>query len=82
VRVSGLINQDGRFSLETLQAGSLLQGAQEGRYQARIILSDDDPDLRRRAAKALAPRFLQFQTSGLSFQVPTPEDVTLQLAPR
>jgi hypothetical protein len=82
VRASGVIEPDGSFTLETLHAGAILKGAQEGNYQARIVLSDDDKEIRRQAARALAPRFLQFQTSGLSFQVPTQSGVTLIVAPR
>jgi hypothetical protein len=82
VRASGLIEPDGSFTLETLYAGIIYKGALEGNYQVRIVLSDDDKATRRAAAHALHPRFLQFQTSGLSLQVPTQGDVTLKLAPR
>jgi hypothetical protein len=82
VRASGTIQEDGRFTLETLHAGVILKGAQEGKYQARIILADDDPATRRRAAKALARRFLQFNTSGLSFEAPASGEVVLRVSPR
>ena len=82
VRTSGTIRPDGGFTLETLRAGTILKGTQEGTYQVRIILPDDDRKNRRLAARALAPRFLQFNTSGLSFQVPADDDVTLRVSQR
>jgi hypothetical protein len=80
VRASGQIQEDGSFSLETLQAGVLHSGAVEGAYRVRIVLSDDDPEARRRAAQALHPRFLQFDSSGLSIQVPNNDPVTVVLS--
>lgn len=82
VRASGEIQQDGSFTLETLRAGVILKGAQEGTYQVQFILSDDDRENWSRAMQALAPRFLDYRTSGLSFQVPADGNVTLQVAPR
>jgi hypothetical protein len=82
VRASGVVQPDGRFTLQTLHAGAVLRGAPPGKYRARIILSDEDRASRRRAAQALAPRFLQFQTSGLSFQVPSGGEVTLAVSRR
>lgn len=82
VRASGEIAADGRFTLGTLHEGVLLTGAQEGPYQARILLSDDDRTARRLAARAVAPRYLDFRTAGLSFQAPAAGEVTLTLSPR
>jgi hypothetical protein len=83
VRASGVIQPDGRFTLETLHAGVILKGAPAGTYQARIILDDDgDREARRQRRAAVHPRFLQFKTSGLSFQVPADGDVILKVAPR
>jgi hypothetical protein len=80
VRASGVIQPDGTFALETLHDGVITKGAREGNYRARIILSDDDRASLRRSAQALHPRFLQFQTSGVSFQVPADGDVTVRLS--
>jgi hypothetical protein len=82
VRASGVIGSDGRFVLETLQNGAMRRGAVAGTYNARLVLSDDDPASRRRVAQAIAGRYLKFETSGLTFQVPTSDDITLPLAPR
>jgi hypothetical protein len=83
VRASGVIQPDGSFTLETLHAGVILKGAQEGNYQVRLILDDDgDRESKRRRRAALHPRYLDFKTSGLSFKVPTEGDVLLKVAPR
>src|SRR5262249_44719977 len=49
VRASGTIEADGTVVLETLHVGKIRKGAQEGTYQARIVLSDDDTAVRRKA---------------------------------
>jgi hypothetical protein len=83
VRASGVIEADGRFTLETLHAGNILKGAQAGTYKARIVLGDEgDKESRRLARAAVHPRFLQFESSGLTFQVPAEGDVVLQVSPR
>lgn len=78
VRASGQIQEDGRFILETLHGGKVRKGTQEGTYKVRIVLNDDDPKARRRAAQAIAPRYLKFDTSGLTIQVPS-EEVNLEV---
>jgi hypothetical protein len=82
VRASGTIEPDGSFHLETLQAGVVRKGAVAGTYQVRVILTDDDSAARRRAAKAVHPKALKFETSGLSLQVPATESVRLEVAGR
>ena len=82
VRASGTIEADGTVRLETLHSGKVRKGAQEGTYKVRIVLSDDDKETRRKAAKAVAPKYRDFKTSGLSFQVPPPGEVTLKVTPR
>src|SRR5262245_28261780 len=82
VRASGVIQPDGTFTLETLHAGVIRKGAQAGTYRARIILADEDEKGKRQRPPALAPRYLQFATSGLSVQVPTSGDVTLKVSSR
>jgi hypothetical protein len=82
VRAAGQIQEDGTFALETLQGGSVLKGAVEGTYKARIVLADDDISQRNLAAKAIPARYLQFEKSGLSLQVPTTENVSLKILRR
>jgi hypothetical protein len=83
VRASGVIAEDGSFTLETLHAGVILKGAREGSYKARILPGDeDDREARKRQREALNGKYKQFQTSGLSLQVPTEGEVVLKLAPR
>lgn len=82
VRASGEVRPDGRFTLETLHEGVIKKGALEGAYRARLVLPDDDPQVKKQAARAIDPRFTQFQTAGLSVTVPAAGDVTLTVAPR
>ena len=80
VRAAGEIGPDGSFTLQTLQGGVVRQGAREGTYRVRIIL--DDAASKRRPRRAIAPRYLWFETSGLSLQVPAESAVTLRAAAR
>ena len=82
VRAAGTIEPDGTFALETLHAGEIKKGAVPGTYKVRVILTDDDPAARKRAAKAVHPKALKFETSGLTLQVPPPSEVRLELVAR
>ena len=79
VRASGVIDENGRFTLETLHGGKIWKGAVEGSYQVRLILSDDDKEARRKAAQAISPKALKFESSGLKIQVPANGEVTLKV---
>lgn len=79
VRASGVIEPDGRFHLETIQGGAVVKGAREGSYRVRLILSDDDDASRKLAKKAIPARYFQFDTSGLTVQVPANDDVKLEI---
>jgi hypothetical protein len=82
VRAAGVIGPDGRFTLETLQAGAIQKGAREGKYQVRILPADEDDDGRKLRKPPVAARHLKFETSGLSLQVPANGSVTLAVASR
>jgi hypothetical protein len=82
VRASGVIRPDGSFSLETLHAGKVFQGAQAGTYQVRILPCDDDPASRKRALAVLPKQALQFETAHLTFQVPSEGEVVLKVNPK
>ena len=82
VRAAGTIEADGSFKLETLQAGVVRKGAISGTYKVRVVLADDDPATRKKAARAVSPKALKFETSGLTLQVPPPGEVQLELAAR
>lgn len=82
VRAAGEIRADGTAALETLDAGVMRKGAFEGEYRVRIVVADDDPETRRRAARAVAPRFRKFETSDLTLRVPADGEVTLKLSSR
>ena len=82
VRAAGQIQEDGSFAVETLHGGAVLKGASEGTYRARIVLADDDLASRNRAAKAVHPRYFQFEKSGLTVSVPAAEVVSLRVTRR
>ena len=82
VRASGEIKPDGNFQLESLLEGKIRKGAPEGKYNARIVLADDDVKVKQTAAAAINPKFLQFNSSGLSIEVPSKEPVQLQIQRR
>lgn len=81
-RVSGEIQPDGSFELGSVAGGKVRRGALPGAYCARIVLPDDDRQLRQRASQVIAARFLRFKTSGLTWRVPSEEDVTWVLSRR
>jgi hypothetical protein len=81
-RSSGIIESDGTFTLQTQHAESILHGATAGKYQVRILLADDDRKVRRLAQSLLPTRYLAFQTSGLTIEVPTGDGVTLRVLAR
>ncbi len=80
VRAFGSIDRDGIAHLETYHRGKLLEGAQPGNYQMRIILNDDDPNERKKALKIIPAKFLQFKTSGWKIQIPSDTAPVLKLA--
>lgn len=82
VRASGIIGPDGAFALETLHAGTILKGAREGTYRVRIVPAEEDDNGKKLKKPPVAAKHLKFETSGLSFQVPTNGDVTLEFASR
>jgi hypothetical protein len=82
VRASGEIKPDGRFQLESLLEGKIRKGVLPGKYNARIVLSDDDPQLKRTAAAAVNPKYFRFDSSGLWLEAPATAAVQLQVSRR
>ncbi|WP_425617485.1 hypothetical protein NA78x_001163 [Anatilimnocola sp. NA78] len=82
VRSYGQITPEGNFELESLIGGEIHKGALEGKYKARVILSDDDPAQRKVARAAINPRFLKFDSSNLTVDVPATTPVQLQISRR
>jgi hypothetical protein len=84
VRADGLIDQEGRFELQTMHQGKLHKGALEGKYRARIVLGDGDDDdekpKRRNRRVPVHERFLDFKTSGLAYQIPADGELTVQVS--
>lgn len=81
LRASGKIEPDGGFVMQMQHKGKLLKGAAEGKYLARIILSQED-DAPKGRSKPVHNRFLDFQKSSLSFKVPTDGDITVNVSRR
>jgi len=77
-----LIQPDGQFVVESLQAGEVKKGVVDGVYKARIILNDEDQASRKRAADAIASRYRSFETSGLEISVPATGEVVLPVLRR
>jgi len=80
IRPSGKIDAGGSFTVQTLHQGKILPGVPEGKYKARIILGDEsDEGVPKRKGAVIHKRFLEFETSGLSFTVPS-SDFTVSLS--
>jgi hypothetical protein len=82
VRASGVIATDGSFTLETLHGAAVLKGAQEGKYKLRILRNEEDDDGKKLRKPPVAPRYLKFETAGLSLNVPTATELTLTISSR
>ena len=67
----GEIKPDGTFKVDTLEDGKVVVGAKLGKYEARIVISDDDYDHKKLAAKSINKKYLRFETSGLNVTVPS-----------
>jgi hypothetical protein len=72
LRPSGKIESGGSFAVQTLHKGEILPGAPEGKYKARLILGDEsDEGVPKRKGNPVHQRYLNFETSGLLFTVPS-----------
>ena len=85
VRASGPIGEDGTFELGGVYEGQSRMGAAEGKYRARIILDGVDPPtgktpLRSRKPLPVNVRYLKFDTSGLTVDVPAAGEVVLKVS--
>ncbi len=76
----GQIQPDGSFVVESLIDGKIVSGAPAGKYQARLVISDDDYEHKQRAKKAIPKKFFSFDTSDLLVEVPA-SDIQLKLSP-
>lgn len=75
----GEIKADGKFKIDSLVNSSVVQGAAPCVYSARIVISDDDYEHKKLAAKSINKKYFSFETSGLSVTVPS-TGVTLQIS--
>lgn len=74
VRAAGVIDESGRFAVQTLDGGHVQSGAREGTYRARLILTDEGDA---RPKPKVPKKYLDVNTSGWTVQVPPTGDVTL-----
>lgn len=73
------IQNDGSFSIESLQSGKIVRGANPGEYQARIVISTDDFQHKATALKTIPKKYLKFETSQLVVVAPsTNNTLTIQ----
>lgn len=79
LRAFGEIKPDGTFKVDTLENGKVVTGAKPGTYEARIVISDDDYEHKKLAAKSINKKYLRFEASGLSVTVPS-SAVTLTIS--
>jgi hypothetical protein len=72
VRAIGEIQEDGSFTVSTVKAGVAKPGAVEGTHKVRL-------DLDETAARFVAPKFLSFQSSGITVKVPADKEVAIEV---
>lgn len=85
VRAHGVLDSQGRFTLETLDGGENRPGAPAGEYAVRVLPDPDEvPPQRGQKPRRppVAPRYRDFATSKLTLTVPPAGDVTLALSTR
>jgi hypothetical protein len=66
VMARGAIQADGRYELSTYRPGD---GALPGKYQVRVLPPPPDVDAPRKGGPGFDPRYTEFSTSGLTFEV-------------
>lgn len=71
----GTLDAQGTFRLERLTDGRLERGVPAGSYRARLVLNDEGDGKTKRPP--VPRRYLEFQTSGWTLQVPAAQTVTL-----
>ncbi len=74
----GEIQSDGSFEVQSLEKGEIVNGARPGAYEARLVIADDDYSHKKFASQLINKRYLQFESSGLSIDIPG-DGVVLQL---
>lgn len=72
-RASGVIDQHGRFTLETLDQGEVKPGVNAGQYMARLLIVDEGDGQTKKPK--IAKKYLNFQTAGWKVQVPNSGEV-------
>jgi hypothetical protein len=74
-RSSGVITDNGRFELTTLEDGLVQKGIKPGNYEARIIIVDEGDGQSKKPK--LPKRYLDAKTAGWSVQIPASQNIVL-----
>ncbi len=74
----GEIQADGSFEVQSLKQGEIVNGARPGSYEARFVIADDDYSHKKLASRLISKRYLRFESSGLTVDIPN-DGVVLQL---
>lgn len=77
----GGLSETGEFKIESLQEGKIVLGAPAGEYRVRLIVSDDDSGHRNDLLAKIDPKFLSFERSGWTVDVPGREVVLVIASP-
>ena len=77
----GQLNDRGEFVVESLSKGKIVRGAPAGKYRVRFIIAEDDIDHKRTLGSMIDEKFLSFDSSGWSVEVPG-DGVILELTGR
>ncbi len=67
----GQVDSDGSFKVESLMNGRVVPGAMPGRYQARVVIADDDYSHKDKAKKVIPKKYLSFDSTPLVVEVPS-----------
>lgn len=76
----GPIQEDGSFSMGTISNGKKLNGVFAGTYKARIHLFSEDDEETAIRKSPIHLKFLDYQSSGLTFKVPGDNNISIQVS--
>jgi len=75
----GGLSESGEFAIESLVDGKIHRGAPAGKYRVRLLISDDDFEHKTLLSRKIDPKYLSFELSGWTLEVPG-TNVSLEIA--
>ena len=72
MKAFGALQEDGTFTLTSVKDGGGKEGAVPGTHRVRLYLDEG-------AARFVAPRFLTFETSGITVKVPSEQPIEIKV---